>query len=412
MADVSDLVRRYGSPLYVYELDRVEQACADLRAALPAPSTLYYSLKANSHPAVVECLRGAGCRAEVSSTGELGVALDAGFAAADCLYTGPGKTDEEMAFALARGVRRFSAESVGELHRLGRAATATGTEATVLLRINGAAVGATGLRMTGVASQFGVDEEEVRADPAAFTGVPGTRLSGVHLFPISNARDEDSLIASLRAGVSLAARLRDEAGLPMNVVDLGGGFAAPYARPGTRPSYPRLRDALRSALDAELPGWRTGDVEIAFESGRHLVGESGRLAATVQEVKSSRGQTFVVLDAGVNHLGGLSGLGRLALAGATPDPDDGDTAPATVVGPLCTPADVLGRSVRVPAVEVGRTLVFSNTGAYGLNASLVAFLGRPAPAEVVVRGTDVVSATRLRLTHEPITEDAVASERA
>ncbi|GAA3952016.1 hypothetical protein GCM10022384_02080 [Streptomyces marokkonensis] len=224
----------------------------------------------------------------------------------------------------------------------------------------------------------------------------------MHLFPVSNARDEDGLIDAFRANISLAARLRDRSGLPMDVVDLGGGFAVPYARPGPRPSYPSLYGALHTALDEGLPGCRNGDVEVAFESGHHLVGDCGHLVTTVQDVKRSRDQTFVVLDAGVNHLGGLTGLGRLTLATATPDPGTGPTTPATLVGPLCTPADVLGRGVPIPAVRAGDPLVFSNTGAYGLTASLVAFLGRPAPAEVSVRGTEVGSATRLRLTHEPI----------
>lgn len=119
----------------------------------------------------------------------------------------------------------------------------------------------------------------------------------------------------------------------------------------------------------------------------------------------------MVLDTGVNHLGGMSGLGRLARASATPDPGAGATVRATLVGPLCTPADVLGRGVEVPDVGTGDCVVIPNVGAYGLTASLVAFLGRPAPAEVVLRGAEVVSATRLRLSHEPIS-DTPGSEEA
>src|SRR6202044_3467510 len=114
----------------------------------------------------------------------------------------------------------------------------------------------TGVRMTGAATAFGVDHDQVLADPARFTGVPGARLAGVHLFSLSKARDEQSQNAALQASVPPPARLRDRAGLPLLVVDLGGGFAAPYARPGSRPAYPGLRAALHMALDADLPGWR------------------------------------------------------------------------------------------------------------------------------------------------------------
>ena len=366
---------------------------------LPAKSVVYYSLKANPNVAVAHVLRVSGCRAEISSPGELAAALSAGFRGEDCLYTGPGKTDAELADALERGVRRFSAESAYQLARIGRAARARRTEASVLLRVNGAAHGATGLRMTGAATAFGVDDDQVLADPARFTGVPGARLAGLHLFPLSNARDEQSLIAAFQASIALAARLRDRAGLPLLVVDLGGGFAAPYARPGSRPAYPGLRAALHTALDADLPGWRGDEVEIAFESGRYLVGDSGRLVTTVQDVKFSGDRTFVVLDAGINHLGGMTGLGRLARPAATPE---GAAAKVTLVGPLCTPADVLGQDVPVPVPAPGDLLVVPNVGAYGLSASLVAFLGRPAPAEVVLTHGAVTDARRLRLAHESV----------
>ncbi|WP_405160844.1 hypothetical protein OG203_31325 [Nocardia sp. NBC_01499] len=402
MSDIATLTRKYGSPLYVYQLDAVVRAIADLRAALPTQSVVYYSLKANPHMAVAQELQRSGCRAEVSSPGELATALKAGFLGEDCLYTGPGKTDVEIDVALACGVRRFSAESAGEIGRIGRAARAHDTEATILLRVNGSSAGATGLRMTGAETQFGVDEGQVIADPAHFTEVPGARLVGLHLFPLSNARDESSLISAFRANIALAARLRDQAGLPLHVIDLGGGFATPYARPGRRPTYPGLLEALNASLDEGLPGWRHRDVEVAFESGRYLVGDSGRLVTTVQDVKTRGNRTFVVLDAGINHLGGMSGLGRLVRPAATPDHTGGETSTVTLVGPLCTPADVLGRDVEVPAPAPGDLLVVPNVGAYGLSASLVAFLGRPAPTEVVLAHDEVVDASRLHLAYENV----------
>ncbi|WP_324197524.1 type III PLP-dependent enzyme [Nocardia abscessus] len=410
VTDIASLIRQYGSPLYVYQLDAVTRALADLRAALPTQSVVYYSLKANPHVAVARELRRSGCRAEISSSGELAAARCAGFRGEDCLYTGPGKTDSEIDHAIAEGVRRFSVESAGELDRIGRAALAHRAEVTVLLRVNGSSVGASGLRMTGAESQFGVDEEQVIADPERFRNVPGARLVGLHLFPLSNARDENSLIAAFRENIALAARLRDRAGLPLLVVDLGGGFATPYARPGDRPVYPGLRKALDAALDEGLPGWRHQDVEIAFESGRYLVGDSGRLITTVQEVKTSGNSTFVVLDSGINHLGGMTGLGRLARPSATPDHTGGDTATVTLVGPLCTPADVLGRNVEVSALVPGDLLVVPNVGAYGLSASLVAFLGRPTPAEVVLAHDKVVEVRRMRLTYESFPVEKSAEE--
>ncbi|MET3984559.1 diaminopimelate decarboxylase, partial [Streptomyces sp. PvR034] len=185
----AELALRYGSPLYVYDLTRVERAAADLRAALPERSHLYYSLKANPHPELVRTLRLAGCRPEICSTGELAAALAAGFDGADCLYGGPGKTAAELGEALAAGVRTFSVESPADLRRVGAAARAHGVTARCLLRINGSGAGAgVGLRMTGGASQFGHDIADALPDIAEL-GVEGTELWGLHFFPLTNAVD-------------------------------------------------------------------------------------------------------------------------------------------------------------------------------------------------------------------------------
>ncbi|WP_280457732.1 hypothetical protein [Nocardia carnea] len=400
MRDVITLIHQYGSPLYIYELDAVAEAHADLRSALPSKSVLYYSLKANPHVSVARKLREAGCRAELSSPGELRVALKAGFRAKDCLYTGPGKTRAEIDFALRHGVRCFSAESAEQMTRIGRLALQRATEATILLRVNGGAEVATGLRMNAADAQFGIDERQVLANPDLFRNVPGARLIGLHLFPLSNARDEAGLVAAFQGSIALAARLR--AHLPVQLIDLGGGFATPYAQPGARPVYSGLLNALTSALDRELPDWRLGEIELAFESGRYLVGDCGQLVTTVQEVRIKDGRTFVVVDAGINHLGGMTGLGRLARPAVTPNHDDGAATTLSLVGPLCTPADVLGRDIQMPIPAIEDRLVVPNVGAYGLSASLVAFLGRVPPAEIVMSRNEVQEVTRLQLTYKSI----------
>ncbi|WP_214414780.1 type III PLP-dependent enzyme [Sphaerisporangium fuscum] len=398
-----ELVGRYGSPIYVYQLDAVAAAVADLRAAIPAGATLYYSLKANPHPAVARELRKGGCHAEISSEGELAAARAAGFSGADCLYTGPAKSLEELSAALAAGVTLFSVESAADYGRVARAAANAGTIARCLLRISGTANGGAGLRMTGTASQFGVDAHEFLDSPDRFADFEGARVVGAHFFPVSNVSDEEGLAAELEESIATAARLRREGALRLEYLDLGGGFAAPYAKPGNRPNYPMLRRRVSKALDAHLPEWRDSRMTLAFESGRHLVGDCGRLICCVVDVKDRSGRTFVLLDSGINHLGGLSGLGRM-LPEAVPvlGEEATELTTVTLAGPLCTPADVISRSIDLARLRPGDLIVFPNLGAYGLTASLIAFLGRPSPTEVVLRGDVVVSASRLRLTRETL----------
>ncbi|MCM2426158.1 type III PLP-dependent enzyme [Streptomyces sp. RKAG337] len=402
-----ELVARYGSPLYVYELDRVIAARDALRAALPEQFTLFYSLKANPHPGLVRAL-GEGdeaCRAEVCSTGELASALEAGHGADRILYSGPGKTAEEISAALTAGVRTFSVESLGDLQRLGARAVLHGTTADALIRVNSAAAAATtSIRMTGTPSQFGFDAEGLSDLLPEIRAVEGIRVAGAHFFPLSNSKDEASLIAEFQETIRGAARLEAELGTPLRLLDIGGGFAAPYSVPGGRPVYGNLRAALEQTLDEHFPRWRQGVPEIACESGRYLVGDSGRLLTTVTNVKQSRGRTFAVLDAGINTLGGMAGLGRLLplsvepKAGRRDGEGEHEAAEETVVtlaGPLCTPGDLLSRSARMPLPRPGDVIAVPNVGAYGPTASLLLFLGRPAPAEILLRAGEVTSASRL-----------------
>jgi diaminopimelate decarboxylase len=395
---LDELAARFGTPLYVYDLDRVAAARRRLFAALPPGFDVFYAVKANPHPQVARALRDGpapACRAEISSVGELDAALAAGFAAGECLYTGPGKTGAELADAIGRGVRLFSVESPTDLRRIGAVADRYAAVVDCLLRVNATASGSsTGIRMMGRPSQFGIDVETLPAVLPELRAVRGTRLVGAHFFTMSNATDESDLLAEFERVVELAATLADEVGMPLELLDLGGGFAAPYAVPGEPVRYEKLRTDLERMLDLHLPRWRAGRPRLACESGRYLVADCGSLLCGVVNVKRGRGQTFVILDAGINAIGGLSGLGRLlpmAVRLDGPEP----TEAASLVGPLCTPGDLLGRDVQVPVLDSGDVVTVPNVGAYGVTASLVSFLSRPAPTEVVVRGGAVVSVSRL-----------------
>ncbi|MFI9024321.1 type III PLP-dependent enzyme [Streptomyces sp. NPDC053560] len=402
------LAAEYGTPLYVYDLERVDAARRDLFGALPDGFEVFYAFKANPHVELVRALRtgeGPACKAEISSAGELAAALEAGYPGTDILYTGPGKTRDELAGALAGGVRLFSAESLSDLTHIGAAARAHGVHAEALLRINSATAGAgTSIRMTGKPTQFGIDSETVAGIAAQLREVPGVSVAGLHLFSQSNARDEQSLIAELLHSIDVAAAMQEDLGVRLRILDIGGGFAAPYAQAGGRDRYPGLRAALEEKLDAAFPGWRQGEPRLAVESGRYLVGDSGTLLAGVSNVKVSRGRKFVILDAGINTFGGMSGLGRLLPVSVAVDTEDNGRAveKASLVGPLCTPGDILGREIEVPEAAEGDVLTIPNTGAYGPTASLLMFLGRPAPTEAVVRGDEIVHVSRIEHIRTPV----------
>jgi diaminopimelate decarboxylase len=382
------------TPAYVYDLDEVRRAFRLLRQALPEPSRLLYSLKANPHPAIVRTLALLGCAAEVSSPGELAAAFGAGLPPDQVMYTGPGKRDADVTAAVQAGVRWFSVDSLAGLEQVGRAA-ADRERVRCLVRVNDQVpVPGQGLAMTGTASQFGIDASQVEAQPAAFR----SRIAGFHLYLGTNLSDEEALVAQFTAAIGTARRLSSALSVEPELLNLGGGFGAPFARPGDLPQFGTLAGQLSALLDDSFPGWRRGQPLIAFESGRYLSGTCGSLLTRVLDVKQSHGHPVVVLESGINHLGGMSGLRRLPpmVPGLTVA-DEG--APrlrdAIVAGPLCTPLDTWARAADIPVVRRGDVVRVPNVGAYGLSASLLAFLGHPVPREIVLDGGEITEISQL-----------------
>ncbi len=395
------LAERFGTPLFVYDLDQIDERCAELRALLPADAALFYSLKANPLPAVAAAARGAGCRAEISSEGELAAALEAGFDPSALLFTGPAKGWRELERAFACGVGCFSAESWRDLEQIAASARRASARARVILRVNPAAAPRAGLAMTGVPSQFGIDEEEIGSVGARSAGLSGVDVLGIHAFLGTQVVDAAALADAFAVAIAAAERLA--AVLAVRVVDLGGGFPWPFATPGRPPDLAPLAAALSAQLAARR---RASGAELWFESGRYVAASCGTLLARVVEVKRSRGTTFVLLDAGVSTLGGMSGLGRLLRPVASLLPVErgasGASWIADVVGPLCTPLDCLARAVAVPDVRPGELVAVPNVGAYGATASLSGFLSRPPALEISLRAGRVVDAARLRSGHERV----------
>jgi len=389
----------FETPLYFYDLEVIRQNARELRAALPREARLYYSVKANPHPAIVREPSNEGASSEISSIGELRVALEAGVSASDCLYTGPGKSVVELATATRAGVRLFSVESLAELDRLARV---NGGESAAIVRVNGTRPRVhAGLAMTGVPSQFGCELSFLLNNVERFRAA-NVPVLGVHWFNATNLNSVDDLSVAFATALHDTAALA-QAGFPMEFVDLGGGFGARFAVFAEPIRLGGLREQIVSSLDACIPSWTRARPQVAFESGRYLVAGAGTLLLRVEDVKISGGKTFVVLDGGINVLGGLMSLGRIR-----PAPVSIASASAaapeslTLTGPLCTPADVLARDVRVAPPARGDIVWIPNVGAYAATASLLAFLSRPGPTELVVDGELVVSYTRLNIFRTPL----------
>lgn len=401
------LMERHGSPLLAYDLAAVRQRVTSLLEAFPEGSRLFYSLKANPLPAIVRAAREAGAGAEVTSTGELEAAIAAGFEAGSLMFGGPGKTAAELKEAMERGVRWFSCESFTDANRISSCAESLACEVNALLRVNPTEAPDARLAMSGVDSQFGFEEAHLLAEDAAERlRLPGIQWRGVHVYFGTQMATVEALAANTRRSLETAQRVCEALELAPEVIDVGGGFAWPYAVDGEAPDHAGLKEALTEVWEAS-PYCETA--QLWFESGRHVCAGSGTLLTTVQDVKASKTRTFVVLDTGIHHLGGMSGLGRLprsviTLKNLTAEAEDrgGEPQPHEIVGPLCSPLDGLARNLPIIAPRPGDVLAIPNVGAYGLTASLIGFLSHPAPVEVAIENESIREVWRWRTGHESI----------
>ncbi len=396
----TDLVQRFGSPLYAYDLEAVAERARCLRAELPEGSRLYYSFKANPLPALARELRANGCHAEITSEGELAAAVEAGFQPEEMMFGGPGKSSAEIAAALAASIRWFSCESLVDLQRVSTAAESSAAKVNILLRVNPPGPPDARMAMTGIESQFGFDEEQLIEHAETIkAGWPCLHIRGVHVYFGTQVATREALVENTRRALESAERLEAAFGMRFEIVNAGGGFPWPYATDGSPPDLEGLKQGIEEAR-ASLPlGSR---VTLWFESGRHLVAGSGTLLTTVMEVKRSRSKHFVILDTGIHHLGGMTGLGRIprfAVTFKNLNDEHGPLLQADVVGPLCSPLDSLARTAQLHNPGTGNLLAIPNVGAYGLTASLIGFLSHPAPVEVAFRKAEIVETWQWQTGH-------------
>ena len=380
------LAQRVGStPFYAYDRRLLGERVAHVRTHLPPAVELHFSMKANPMPALVQHLAGLVDGIDVASGGEMKVALDTGMEPGRISFAGPGKSDAELVRAVAAGIV-VHAESEREIRALARIGNDIGIAPLLVLRVNpDFELKGSGMRMGGGASQFGIDAEEAPR-MLALASELGLSVLGFHIFSGSQSLKADAIIEAQAQTLLLAERLADEARDPVRILNIGGGFGIPYF-----PGEVALDLApIGAALDAALPRVKASlpDAQLSIELGRYLVGEAGVYVARVVDRKVSRGQVFLVTDGGLHHHLAASGnFGQVIRKNYPVAIGNRMGAPretVSVVGPLCTPLDLLAERMDLPQAEVGDLVVVFQSGAYGRSASPQGFLSHPEVPEVLV----------------------------
>jgi len=376
--DLQALAARLGTPLHAYSANAIRQRIDGLKAALVGlDATICYAVKANSNRAILELMAAAGLGADIVSAGELRRALDAGIPAGRIVFSGVGKTDEEIGAALDAGIARFNVESLDELHAIERVAAARRAVANAAVRINPDVDALTHAKIsTGRAeNKFGVSIAEARRWFAERRQLAHVRLDGLHVHIGSQILD----LTPFRLALNRVAAFWRElvlAGHPVASIDVGGGLGVRY-RAGQ--DQPIAASDYASVIREALAGF---EGRLLLEPGRYLVAEAGVLLTRVLRIKEGTERRFLVLDAAMND------LQRPSLYDAWHDivpvsPAPRSLATYDVVGPVCETGDTFARGRVLPACEPGDLLAIQGTGAYGASMAST-YNSRPLAAEVLL----------------------------
>lgn len=384
LTEIAEMAK--GRPFYAYDRHAITQRVEDIRSALPDYIRLHYAVKANPMPALVAHVADLVDGLDVASDAEIEIAVNAGCLPQHISIAGPGKSDADLSKAVATGIT-VNVESAAEIRRLAAVASETGIRPAVAVRVNpDFELRASGMKMSGGPRQFGIDEELV---PDVLSLISGLELAfkGFHIFCGSQNLSSELICEAQNRVVELAIRLSQYAPDEVTQLNIGGGFGIPYF-PGEKPldlePIGNNLAKLEQGIHAAMPRAR-----VILELGRYIVGEAGIYVCRVIERKHSRGSVFLVTNGGMHHHLAASGnLGQVLRKNypvfVGTKMESRDTEVASVVGPLCTPLDMLAERIELSRAEAGDLVVVLQSGAYGLTASPIAFLGHPPPAELLL----------------------------
>lgn len=380
---VDALAREYGTPFYAYDKSVIERRYKLLRDALPSRIDIHFAMKANPMPEVVHQLAELVDGIDIASGGELRIATQTSCPREEMSFAGPGKSLAEIELAVQSGIV-LNAESKLEIERISSVADALDVRAAVAVRVNpDFELKNSGMRMSGGPKQFGIDAEQV---PEVLQSWPKQlNFEGFHIFTGSQNLNAESIVAAQQNSYALAMELAAHAPNDPRFLNLGGGFGIPYFPGDADLDLAPIAQCL-ATLDEDLQA-RFPECHIVIELGRYLVGECGVYVCEVVDLKESRGVNFAVTNGGLHHHLAASGnFGQIlrknypVLVANKADLPAEQTA--TVVGPLCTPLDLLGDKVNVPELQVGDLIAVMQSGAYGYTASPHLFLSHGAPQEI------------------------------
>ena len=397
--DLTHVADAAGTPFYCYSTATIERHYRLFAEAVGAPrNQVFYAMKANANLGVLRTLANLGAGADTVSEGEIRKAMAAGIPASRIVFSGVGKTEEEIAFAVDAGLYQINIESEGELDVLSRVAAVRNARQKTVIRIN-PDIGAGGhakITTGSSANKFGVSLTEAERLYIKAANLPGVSMVGLAVHIGSQITVLDELETAFSRMRSLTERLKGQ-GLPVERLDLGGGLGIPYDVPQNFTHGPELINAYAAMANRTFAGL---DVELAFEPGRLIVGNAGILVTRVLYLNNRPAKTFLVVDAAMNDLVRPAMYEAYHEIWPIAEPGTAARQRYDVVGPICESGDTFCTDRELPKTNPGALLAFMTAGAYGAAMSSTYNLRRLVP-EVLVRGAEF-AIVRPRQTYEDL----------
>jgi len=382
--DLFSIAQEHGTPLYVYDGDKIVTQYQNLKSCLPEGFEIFYSMKANPLLGICQLFKDLNSCIEVASCGELYTALAAGFSPDKIIFTSPGKSFNELEYAIEERIYSINIEAIDEADIINQIAMKKNRKVDISIRVNpDFDAGGSSIRMSGVPTQFGIDQSLLGKAFETLSSLTNINIVGIHIYTGTQALDVQRILFNMEQIISLALELSGTYKFPLEFLDMGGGFGIPYFKGETELVLKSLKEGFNQIWDKYKA--RLTQTCVAVESGRFLMAEAGTYLVKALYKKECKGRKYIVCDGGSNQHASSAFLGRHIRNNFPMHVLNKNTMEeeVNVTGPLCTPTDTIGQNVVLPMVATGDIIAIEKSGAYGLTQSPAAFLSHPLPAEVI-----------------------------
>lgn len=393
--EIKFCAQKFGTPLYFYNGDKLKSHVSKIYNSLHSSIEVFFSLKSNNNISIAALLYQWGCGIEVASLGELKLALKAGFSSEKIIFSGPGKTLEELIYAGSKNLFSIIIESFNELKLLVRVAQENQIKINVGIRVNpNKGFSGSSIKMGGLPRQFGIDEDQIDKVIKAILDEPLLQFKGIHVYSGTQILKEDSILSSFEYTLNLAGKIQNIYNIKLSMVNFGGGFGVKYFDHEQDLDFEYLTREINKIIISKID--KFSKCKFIIESGRYLLAKSGTYITKTNFIKKSKGEKFIIVDGGLHHHAAATFRGRM-MRNNFPIKVVKNTEnllecsmeeQVHIVGPLCTPEDCLAKNIKLPKIDIGDYICILNSGAYGLTYSPINFLGHCTPPEILFYKTE------------------------